>query len=201
MPGEEIQTLIVVGMDITSYALKNIRQQRAAQGHVDRCLQEANRIARPGKALPAWLDAGDGGYALFDCSELTVLNLLTDFYALLARTNEDLAPENLVVVRTALHIGQVISWTTDLGAKYTSHAINDCARLLSGMNRKNGNQVVCSGEFFRKLNTLDEVVKSVRLRDVKDKHGGNHEVWNIRREPGFGVQPEDSEKHQHPLKR
>ncbi|HEY5723181.1 MAG TPA: hypothetical protein VIT45_12745 [Allosphingosinicella sp.] len=201
LEGEEIKDFIIAGLDITSYALKTLAQQRSAQDRVDRCLQEAVQAHRPKRQLPLWLDAGDGGYALFDWGEREVLGLLTDFYARLARVNAEVTPENRVVVRIALHKGQIICWRTKLGSKYTSTAINDCARLLTGMSRKHESQVVCSGEFFKAISTLDEVAKAVRLRDIEDKHGGQHEVWNLRREPGFGVHPDEPEKHLHPLKR
>lgn len=202
MRGERIRDFIILGLDIGSYSEKELSEQKAAQEIVDGLLSDAVGALKAENPDPVhWLDAGDGGYALFTWGERDVLEVIDHFFELLGRQNARCEQGRDISVRAALHKGQVIAWSGRLGAKYTGHPINECARLLSGMDRRHASQVVCSGAFFGAIQTFGESVKHIRLRDIKDKHNRDHAVYNIWREPGFGEVALEGEPHPNPLLR
>ena len=193
---------IVLGLDVISYSKKDLLGQKLAQEAVDRFLQNslANKWAGP---VPHWIDAGDGGFVLFQGAELAVLEVLQEIYKLLDRENRKTSSDDdRVFLRAALHKDQIIAWSTEKGyKKYTGHALNHCARLMAGMAKEHKQQVVCSRPVIERIMALDDTVVATRLRDTKDKHGLAHEAWNISRSPGFGVAPLNHEVHQDPLQR
>lgn len=202
MKGEEIKELFIVGIDIAGYSLKALEAQHGAQLNVDRALNEAVKAISTGKKRgdPEWLDAGDGGYALFEWnSGLEILDLIESMTETLRRENASRTSDAQVSVRVALHCGKVVCWKTVKGSKrFTSNAINECARYLAGMARDPG-RVVCSKAFLDRATALNPVVTAIRLKDVKDKHGLAHEVYNLHRIPGLGLQPNAIELYQHPF--
>lgn len=208
MSDEEIQDFIVLGLDVVSYSTKILLSQKLAQETVHRCLEAglASKWKEQDGSMrkkPYWIDAGDGGFALFQGPELLVLKTLQAFYQTLARENREKEDdEKKVFVRAALHKDQVVVWETTSGdRKYTGHALNNCARLLSGMSKNHREQVVCSRPILDKMMALDETVSAVRLQDITDKHGNMHQVWNVQRSPGLGVCPSNTELHSDPLLR
>lgn len=198
MASEEIRDFVVLGLDIDGYSERSIQTQNMAQTKVDRLFCEAFRKHMGANKAPKWIDTGDGGYALFDWSPTDVLLVIRSFSEALGRDNDDAREDRRISVRIALHYGQVICWTAELGAKYTSSVINECCRLLDAMGRNRGGQVVCSGTFRDQINVLSKVAESTRLRDVTDKHGNFHQLYNLRQEPGFGVRPFEQELHENP---
>jgi len=187
---------IVIGLDIKGYSLRDISRQMAAQEVLDRCLQEA--FPDPGLhgSTVIWIDGGDGGYVLLEGSPQSALAGIQKFYERLAWANRNGRQDDPVYVRAAIHVDKLLRWqSTRFGARYTGNAINDCSRLLNGMNKNQVGQVVCSGEFLRKLNSIKLDVVHERLRDIMDKHGKAHTVFNIYRTPGFGVVAAKEDRH------
>lgn len=186
---------IVLGLDIIKYSEKDMLGQKLSQERVDRCLNEALNAKWKNGLMPHWVDAGDGGYALFQGSEIDVLEVLQEFYLRIERENRPPAIENKdkVLVRSAIHKDKVIVWDTKIGdrhvKKFTGHAINNCARLMAGMIKDHDCQVVCSRPVLDALMLMDEMVSPTRLKDIKDKHGHSHEVWNLLISPVLGVKP------------
>jgi hypothetical protein len=199
---ETVRNFVVLGIDITSYSEKALVEQKSAQETVDRLLSDAVGASPLGETSPpVWLDGGDGGYAVFTWGERDVLELLDHFSELLDRENKRSAADHRVTVRMALHIGQIIQWQGKLGQKFTGHTLNECARLLSGMKRERGGQVVCSGPFYDSLATFGSSAKMVRLTDTVDKHGHRHETYNLCRDPGFGIDPPEEDLIVNPFER
>lgn len=198
---DDVKELFIVGIDIAGYSLKPLHAQQGAQLTIDRALSEAHRQnTKRNRPRPAWLDGGDGGYALFEwTSGRDVLEMVKDFCEIIANDNKRLSSDHAVSVRVALHHGQVICWKGDKNSsRYTSHAINECARFLAGMSRDPG-RVVCSQEFLNKIMAIREIVKSTRLHDVVDKHGQVHRIYNLHQEPGLGLPPRKNELHPNPF--
>jgi hypothetical protein len=194
--GEEVKDYVILGLDIASYSQKPIEEQRDAQEAVDLMLQQAlDACRKPAAGEIHWLDAGDGGYALMRWSERDALDVVQHLYERLRRHNKRASDEHQISFRTALHVGQIVHWRGNLGEKYAGHAINACARLLGGMNRSHEDQVICSGEFYDKISSFEPVVNTLRLKDIKDKHGHLHRAYNLIREPGFGIHPLKEERH------
>ena len=193
---EQVEDYIIVGLDIARYSEKTIEEQREAQSDLDRMLHEAVKVCRkPNSGHVRWLDAGDGGYALLRWNERDVLDVVEQLYKRVDRANHRAKEDRQLSVRTAIHLGQLICWDGSFGPKYAGDAINSCARLLAGMNREHDGQVVCSGEFYKKISTFQPTANTLRLKDVKDKHGRIHEIYNLTRDPGFGVHPSPRERH------
>lgn len=197
---------VVLGLDIIKYSQKTLLLQKLAQERVDRCLDEAlNETLPEGSPMPHWIDAGDGGYALFQWAELEVLELLKEFYKRIHRENNDASEASKIHVRAAIHKDKVVVWDTKIGGrqikKFTGHAINNCARLMAGMIKDHTQQVVCSRPVLDALMMMDQNVSATRLRDVVDKHGNPHEVWNIKIVPVLGTIPIDKELFAEPLLR
>jgi hypothetical protein len=201
LSGETVKDFFIVGIDIAGYSRKDLPAQMASQLAIDRALSEALRGDRfKEKLLPKWLDGGDGGYALFEwASGRDVFELMQQFFIILNRDNREKKDDHLVSVRAAMHQGQVLCWSgADNTARYTSHAINECARFLAGMARDPG-RVVCSKIFMEKIAGIDPIATSTRLKDVIDKHELAHEVYNLERTPGFGKPPSEQNLHPNPF--
>ncbi len=199
---------VVLGLDIIKYSQKKLREQKLAQEKVDRCFNEAIREKRPDEdsPMPHWIDAGDGGYALFKWAELEVLETLKEFYRRLNRENATIDDdEQKVLVRSAIHTDQVVVWDTRIAEKdvkkFTGHAINNCARLMAGMIKDHNSQVVSSRPVLDAIMIMDENVSATRLEDIVDKHGIKHEVWNLKIDPVLGVTPIEKELYPEPLLR
>lgn len=191
---------IVIGLDIKGYSLRDLSRQKAAQEVLDRCLQAAFPDPRLHGQTVIWIDGGDGGYVLLEGSSQNALSALQKFYEKLMWENKNGRQDDPVFVRAALHTDKLIRWaSSQFGARYTGNAINDCSRLLNGMNKNQSGQVVCSGEFLRKLNSLKVDVMHERLRDIIDKHGRVHTAFNIYRSPGFGVIAAKEDRHPDPI--
>jgi hypothetical protein len=190
---------VVLGLDIKAYSQRDLSRQKFAQEVLDRCLDKAFPTTTwdAGKAI--WIDGGDGGFVLLQGSEQSVFNAVQDFYEALNWENKNTQPQDQIKVRAAIHIDQVVRWETRFGPKYTGHAINNCARLLSAMSKLLEGQVVCSGAFLEKVNALGTDVINERLKDITDKHGLTHLVYNIYRSPGFGEKALSEERHPDPL--
>jgi hypothetical protein len=208
MPEAAPSDYIVLGLDIIKYSQKKLREQKLAQEKIDRWLNEAIRERQPThrNEPPHWIDAGDGGYALFNWAELEVLEVLKEFYKRLNRENAAFTDENhKVLVRSALHKDSVVVWDTEIAKrpvrKFTGHAINNCARLMAGMIKEHNCQVVCSRPVLDSLMIMDEHASATRLKDTVDKHGINHEVWNLRIDPILGVKPIEKELYPEPTQR
>lgn len=208
MPEAAPADYVVLGLDIIKYSQKLFRDQKMAQEKIDRCFNEAVREKQPPcrNDLPHWIDAGDGGYALFNWAELEVLEVLKEFYRKLKRENASFTDEKYkVLVRSAIHKDQVIVWDTEIAGKavkkFTGHAINNCARLLSGMIKEHDCQAVCSRPVLDAIMIMDENVSATRLKDTIDKHGLKHEVWNLRIYPILGVKPIHKELYPEPALR
>ncbi|HEV7661584.1 MAG TPA: hypothetical protein VGO55_17225 [Allosphingosinicella sp.] len=200
MKGEDVKDLFIVGIDIAQYSLKPLESQKEAQLVIDNALNDAVRNGAPAKReKPEWLDGGDGGYALFEWnSGREVLEVIKIFTEALKRRNLGSLPDHTVSVRVALHHGKVLCWKGQRGKRFTSHAINECARLLAALSRDPG-RVACSGEFLEKITGLDDVAQPIRLKDVVDKHGISHEFYNLQQDPGFGIAPKSSDRHENPF--
>ena len=200
MKGEDVKDLFIVGIDIAQYSLKPLESQKEAQVIVDSALNDAVRNGAPTKReKPEWLDGGDGGYALFEWSSgREVLEVIKIFTETLSRRNKQSLPDHAVSVRIALHHGKVLCWKGQRGKRFTSHAINQCARLLAGLARDPG-RVACSGEFLEKITGIDDVAQATRLKDIVDKHGILHEFYNLQQYPGFGLAPQPGDRHENPF--
>ncbi|MDX8347389.1 hypothetical protein SLH49_05255 [Cognatiyoonia sp. IB215446] len=199
---------VILGLDIIKYSQKSLRDQKLAQETVDRCFNWAIKEKQPedDAQAPHWVDAGDGGYALFRWAEVDVLEVLKDFYKRLNRENANITEENYkVLVRAAIHKDQVIVWDAEIAGrqvrKFTGHAINNCARLMSGMIKEHDAQVVCSRSVLDAIMVMDKLASATRLKDIKDKHGIEHEVWNLHVGTLLGVKPIKRELHGEPTMR
>ncbi len=191
----------VLGIDVISYSLKPLKEQVQAQETLDRCLRQACDKLWPEDASKLhWIDAGDGGFLLACGDELSVVGIVADFHTRMQDATQMWKKEDRIELRYALHTDRIKVWKASWGNKYTGHAINNCARLLSGMNKKQKGQVVCSGEFYDCISTFgNESVVATRLNNFVDKHNFSHKVYNLERTPGFGVSPLSRELHVDPL--
>lgn len=186
----------IFGIDVIAYSQRGNDGQIDAQGLMDQLLDEAAASATVIIYRREWLDGGDGGFFVLQGDTRAAWLLAERFAPLLARENAMRVERNQIHVRIALHSGDVAIWTGTLGRKIASPAINDCARLLGGMGNAHRGQVVCSKAYRERLvNAQIQPDHFVRLRDIHDKHGRRHEVWNVRRTPGFGVEPPLDERY------
>ena len=142
-----------------------------------------------------WADAGDGGYLLMGGDPRKALEVLEAFVGQIERHNKRSVPEYQIELRYALNYGPVYSENDRL----TGNAINDCARLLDGMKRytQPTGRVVASGAYKSKALEFGQVREGLftRLADIEDKHGNAHEVWNVRKLPGYGREPAPEDLH------
>ena len=208
MPEQAPAEVIVLGLDIIKYSEKSLLQQKLAQEKVDHCFNGAVKQAKPAddSPMPYWVDAGDGGFALFKWAEADVLAVLIEFYKRIARENDGKTEDKTkVLVRSAMHKEYVLAWDTEIAGrpinKFTGHAINNCARLMAGMIKDHQSQVICSRPTLDALMSMDMTVSPTRLKDTTDKHGHMHEVWNLRILPFLGVDPVSKELYPEALLR
>lgn len=193
---------VVLGIDVISYSLRPLSLQKQAQDTLDRLLARAVRDMKWKTQKPEWIDAGDGGYALFRGEEEKVVETLFAFQRLVDEDNASREEDAKLFLRYALHKDQILPWTGEFGKKYTGNAINNCARLLSGMSKKYKGQVVCSETIKSAISSFSQpAVVITRLADIEDKHGKKHPVYNLRRDPGLGVIPDASDQHPNPMER
>jgi len=197
---ENSSVYTVLGIDVISYSLKGLEDQVQAQEVLDRCLDSSVRENWKKNIDDVhWIDAGDGGYLLLCGQEHRVLELLHAFQGKIEIDTKKWPEDEKLLFRYAIHSDRVKVWDAALGTKFTGHAINNCARLLNGMNKEQEGQVVCSGNYFEAIGAFgNTTVISDRLYDVVDKHGITHKVYNLHRVPGFGVTPLPRERHPDP---
>jgi hypothetical protein len=185
----------ILAYDIADYSLRTIDRQKKAQTLCNRVRLNSLAAVGPSVSSVEWLDAGDGGYLLLQGDVRSALHVVKAFVVELAEENSQLSADYQVHVRYAMHCGLVRVEDSDSGIRCAGDAINETARLLSSMSRAYRGQVVCSGKYRSRL--VDQAGEPealfVRLEDTIDKHGLSHEVWNVRQEPGFGVQPSGAE--------
>jgi class 3 adenylate cyclase len=143
-------------------------------------------------AQTMWADAGDGGYLLIKDDPRLPLRMLERFVWLIGQRNELLVEGARVRLRYALHYGPVFRKGSGRKQQLVGDAINDCARLLSGIAKDRIGQVVASGAYRDKVLTFGTIHAGLftRLPDITDKHGKRHEVWNVCQKPGFGIEVE-----------
>lgn len=187
--------LIVVGLDIEGYTNREIKLQLSAQQKLEQWVIDSSATAKiasnPGSLL--WVDTGDGGFLAFETSYQKAIPFLESFYSCLRVHNDEAKEESQIFVRSALHCDDVFYWEGKLGPKYAGNAINVCARILNGMDRAHRNQVVCSDAYLRKVLGNGPIVRELRLPDYCDKHGIEHRVWNLQKNPGFGIKPDEQD--------
>jgi hypothetical protein len=200
---ENSSVYTVLGIDVISYSLKDLPDQAQSQEVLDRCLKKAMDEHWKGDTKDVhWIDAGDGGFLLLLGQEHVTLDIVHAVNTYISEDTRNWQDDASVDVRYAIHADRIKVWEASYGKKFTGHAINNCARLLSGMNKEQKGQVVCSGGFFDSLSSFgDATVDADRLYDVVDKHGITHRVYNIRRSPGFGVVALEREIHPDPTER
>jgi hypothetical protein len=154
---------------------------------LDKAGAKAERIRSP--EWTSWADAGDGGYLLMGGDPRKALEVLEAFVGLIDGDNRTRLPEYRIECRYALNYGPVFSEN----GKLTGDAINDCARLLDGMKKytEPTGRVVASGAYKSKVLEFAQVLEGLfsRLADIEDKRGKAHEVWNVRKLPGYGREP------------
>ena len=193
------QDYYVVGIDVMAYSEKELSKQVYAQDLLDRILATAldQHTALRDRI---WIDGGDGGYLLLVGDAKEVVNLLETFLTKLENENRNLNEDSRAFVRCAIHYAAIVIRQGKLGRKYTGNAINVCARLLVGMPRK-PDQVVCSAKFRAILTRFSDHDETItRLKDVVDKHGNAHAMYNLKRHK-LGVTPSTLESHPDPLER
>lgn len=195
--------MTILGIDVASYSDQPLIDQKNAQEIVDRSIFDAYEKKWPSANIPpVWIDAGDGGYLLLSGHEMSVLELLQEIQSLVDYETRNWADGKGIYLRYAIHKDLVLQWNGKLGQKYTGNSINICARLLSGMIRTNFGQVVCSKQYASSIDSFgNNSVNIRRLRDISDKHGNQHSVFNLLRSPGFGIEPQKSELHDDPFSR
>ena len=189
------QFLIVIGLDIEGYTNKPLDLQYDAQSTLEQWVVEScafSQIATDPNNI-VWIDTGDGGFLLFETTYRKALPFLERFYAQLHQHNRKSKESAAINVRAAVHCADSIRWNGKLGLKFSGSAVNVCARLLNGMSREYANQVVASRDFLEKVSHPEPAVSALRLPDYVDKHGIVHEVWNIRKQPGFGITPNEED--------
>ncbi|WP_146618633.1 hypothetical protein [Rhodoplanes elegans] len=193
------QDYYVIGIDVMSYSQKRLEEQVHAQDLLDRTLATS---LKQFSLLPnqIWIDGGDGGYLLLTGEVKHIMNFLEHFFMSLGRENNKLKEENRAPVRCAIHYDSIDIRQGELGPKYTGNAINVCSRLLSGMNRT-PNQVVCSANFRVHLTKFNDHLETItRLKDIVDKHGNHHPMYNLKRN-NLGTIPASTEVHPDPVLR
>ena len=194
------QYLIVLGLDIEGYSKKPVQAQMRAQKKLEEWVVASSEAAGlyHDTSMINWIDAGDGGYLLFETEYVKAVNFLDNFYREVVDHNSTSNPDASINVRSAVHCEDAIRWSGKLGTKYAGNALIVCARILDSMNRNYSNQTVCSGVFLRKVSATGMRVEPLRMPDQIDKHGFAHEVWNIMKSPGFGVRPDEADLHEQP---
>lgn len=194
----DIQDYTVVGVDVVGYTNNTLEHQTNIQLRLDGFLHESCLEI---SVNPYWIDLGDGGFFMLNGAPTAALDLIQAATRRIYNDNKDRLDDKKIDVRFACHVGQVMVVDGKLGKKYIGDAINNCARLMAGMSKKYKNQVVCSGDFRRKIIAFGgaPIVNLTRLPDTTDKHGRSHEVWNMQKAPGFGILPETMDFHENPL--
>jgi hypothetical protein len=72
---------------------------------------------------------------------------------------------------------------------------------MAGMIKDHDSQVVCSSPVLDAIMVMDENASPTRLIDIKDKHGIDHEVWNLQIGTLLGVKPIKRELYRVPTER
>ena len=181
----------VFAYDIVGYARRAHHGQQQAVELTANARQAAT--AALSGATTVWCDAGDGGYLLIHSDVRAPLNALEAFAASVAAQNAVRLEEFRVALRYALDVGPVqISEGRDGERQVVGDAINNCARLLSGMPKENLGQVVVSGTYRDELVGFypGDAANFTLLADIIDKHGGRHVVWNLWKPPHVGMAPQ-----------
>jgi len=181
----------VFAFDIVGYSKRSDADQLDVKSTTEDCLERAGTKAEQirQREWTSWADAGDGGYLLMGGDPRKALEVLEEFVGLIDRHYKRSLPEYRIELRYALNYGPVFSEHDRL----TGSAINDCARLLDGMKQYTmpTGRVVASGAYKNKVLEFGQVLEGLftRLRDIEDKHARRHEVWNVRKLPGYGREP------------
>lgn len=187
----------VFAFDVVDYSKRLNADQLDIKSTTEDCLKKAGVKAEQirNQEWTNWADAGDGGYLLMGGDPRKALEVLEAFVALIERHNKRSLPEYQIELRYALNYGPVYSEN----GRLTGNAINDCARLLDGMKKytQPTGRVVASGAYKTKVLEFGQVLEGLftQLSDIADKHGNAHEVWNVRKLPGFGREPAPEDLH------
>jgi hypothetical protein len=182
----------VFAFDIVGYSQRDNAGQLAIKSTTEDVLAKAGSRAADIKdrGWTAWADAGDGGYLLISGDPRQALGVLEEFVRLIDGKNSRRLPEWRIELRYALNYGPVYGDGQGDARKLVGDAINDCARLLDGMKQYRDpiGRVVASGSYRKRVLAFGQVADALftRLRDITDKHGNSHEVWNLYKHPGYG---------------
>lgn len=180
----------VFGFDVVNFTKdrnqQNMLRIRRRTGRILGDAIKAANVSSEGKR--AWSDAGDGGYLCISGDPRQVLSVLEHFVGQLESDNETMMHEHRVALRYALHYDSISISGEGEERQIVGNAINVCARLLSQMNREYRGQVVASAAFVKKVQEFGPVgALFEQLIPFVDKHEKRHEVYNVRRDPGFGI--------------
>lgn len=178
----------IMACDIVGFSKLKSHQARAAKEKVTAFLRSSSPVET---TRAGWADAGDGGYLLLEGGPDAAYRAVRAFIA----ANDADAGDPQLSFRYALHEGRATPLQGYAGTEYQSPAINETERRLSAMSKEHVGQIVISGAYRATLE--DEVPpdgrECLRLRDVADKHGTRHEVWNLVTPEGHGVTPAPEE--------
>jgi len=179
----------VFAYDIIGFTRLDQARQRDAKALTDRVLEAAKRKAGLAADQSFYQDAGDGGYLMITADARKAVDVLEAFCTGLAQEYRMLQEDYRVQNRYAVHYDTIIVEGEETNRRFLGDAINNCARLLSGMRKDVTEQAVCSGAYRDHVLTFGTVDERLftRLRDIVDKHGNRHEVWKLHKSPGYGI--------------
>jgi hypothetical protein len=187
----------VFAFDVVGYSARSNADQLKIARTTQECLEKAGDKAEEirQREWTSWADAGDGGYLLMSGDPRKALEVLEAFVGLIESDNLTRLAQYHIELRYALNYGSVYREN----GRLTGNAINDCARLLDGMKKytEPTGRVVASGSYKSKVLEFGQVPEGLfaRLADIEDKRKQAHEVWNVRKLPGYGREPAPEDLH------
>ena len=189
MAGNFQGNVAVFGYDIIGFTGPNQADQVDAKALTDRVLEAAKKAASLSPDQVDYQDAGDGGYLIIKTDARRALDVLEAFVRGMEGENKKLQEQYRVSNRYAIHYDTISIDGEGANRRYLGDAINICARLLSGMRKDYREQAVCSGAYRSHVLTFGSIDERLftRLKDIVDKHGKHHEVWNLYKSPGYGI--------------
>jgi class 3 adenylate cyclase len=136
-----------------------------------------------------WVDAGDGGFQLFPDELSQALDTLEEFTKQIRDLNTARDRDRPLKIRYTLHYGRVERYRDRSQIRFVGEGVNDCRRMLDGMDRTLVDQVVISDAYRSALIHFERSLEDLftPLADTVAKHDAVFRAWNAYKTGHFGI--------------
>ena len=187
MPDDDWQGEVgAFSYEIIGYGDLEPKKQRHAMELADKTLRDVAQPIEQGDGKPFFVPSFGGRGALLISGDYRhPLRVLEQFVERITETNQRSAAEYRLALRYALHHGAFCHGAHRLGA-----ALEHCQRIFEHSDARDG-QVIASDAYRAKVLAFGSIPEGLfqPLASLVDGQGRSHRVFNVRQNPGFGIDP------------